>query len=221
MQKKGSLMFIKNDRIKALYCHRSAQMEVFGRDIVTMIKHFSREELDALYDYIEMVDEDEPMTPEQIQAYKKYMPAELWKPDLNWTTALRYTLNPIVPLVDGFPYVVDYAGFLPSWRNRYRYVIDLDNNEFRVAKAGLEIISQLFDEFSPDGDYCDSIASTVLGRWPLDNIPEDWLEQIKATWSKYMIKAVPMDELCLAGNEVDSDYQAQRTASRFQYYLGV
>ena len=179
MNKKGSFMFVKEGKIKAVYLHRNAELEAMGKRIVKMIQYFELEELNELFDYLIPVDEEEAMTAEQIEAYKEYMPEQCWKEDLDWTTAIMYTKDPTKPIMDGFPYFVDYAGFLPSWRNRFRYTINLDNNTFQVAKAGLEIISQETDEFSDTAEYVDKIAPCVLGVFPLDSIPEDWIEQCK------------------------------------------
>ena len=54
-------MFIKNDKIKAVYCHRNAQLEGLGKRVVRMLRYFDREELDALFDYLIPVDEDTPI----------------------------------------------------------------------------------------------------------------------------------------------------------------
>lgn len=221
MSKKGSFMFIKNGKIKAVYCHRNAQLEGLGKRVVRMIQYFTMEELEQLYDYLEPVDEDAPMTKEQIEAYREYMPEQCFKEDLDWTTALIYTKDPTKPIMDGFPYFVDYAGFLPSWRNRYRYTIDLDKKVFQVAKAGLEIISQESDEFGEDADYADSIAPCVIGVFPLDNIPEDWIQQCKDKWGNTMLKAVPMDDVVKEANKCESDVEAQHDAGKMQYYLGI
>lgn len=221
MSKKGLFMFIKNGKIKAIYCHRNAQLEGLGKRVVRMIKYFDLEELNQLYDYLIPVDEDTPMTPEQIEAYKEYMPEQCWKEDLDWTTALVYTKDPTKPVMDGFPYFVDYAGFLPSWRNRFRYTIDLDKNTFQIAKAGLEILCQEDDEFSKTADYPDSVAPYVLGVFPLDNIPDDWMEQCKNKWGNSMVKAAPFDDIVIQANKYDSDPEAQHDAEKIHYYYGI
>ena len=221
MSKKGSFMFIKNDKIKAVYCHRNAQLEGLGKRVVRMLRYFDREELDALFDYLIPVDEDTPITKEQIEAYKEYMPEQCWKEDLDWTTALIYTKDPTQPIMDGFPYFVDYAGFLPSWRNRYRYMINLDTNTFQVAKAGLEIIGQESEEFFKEVEYPDSIVPYVLGAWPLDAIPDDWMEQCKEKWAHSVIRCSPEDGIVIDANRFDSDFEGQRTYSKIKYYIGI
>ncbi|MDD3217612.1 MAG: hypothetical protein PHC41_01095 [Lachnospiraceae bacterium] len=221
MTKKGSLAFIKNGKIKAIYCHRNAQLEGFGKRLVKMCKYFTLEELNQLYDYLIPVDEDSPMTEEQKEAYKSYMPEQCWKEDLDWTTALMYTKDPTKPMMDGFPYFVDYAGFLPSWRNRFRYAINLDENTFSVSKAGLEMISQEFDEFSDTADYVDKIQACVVGSFPLDNIPDNWMEQCQDYWKEMMLVAVPYSEIAIASDKVESDPEAQHDAKAMHFYLGI
>lgn len=222
MSKKGSIIFIKNGKSKVVYCHRNAQLKGLGKRIVRMLKYFDVEELNQLYDYLVPVDEDTPMTKEQIEAYKEYMPEQCWKEDLDWTTALIYTKDPTQPIMDGFKYFVDYAGFIPSWRNRFRYAINLDDGVFQVTKAGLEIICQESDEFSKNVDYTGSIVPCVLGVFPLDNIPDDWMEQCKNKWKdKIVIKAVPMDGVVIDANKFDSDPEGQHDALKMHYYIGI
>ena len=221
MNKKGSFMFVKEGKIKAVYLHRNAELEAMGKRIVKMIQYFELEELNELFDYLIPVDEEEAMTAEQIEAYKEYMPEQCWKEDLDWTTAIMYTKDPTKPIMDGFPYFVDYAGFLPSWRNRFRYTINLDNNTFQVAKAGLEIISQETDEFSDTAEYVDKIAPCVLGVFPLDSIPEDWIEQCKGRWNSWQLKVVPYDEIATQSTKNESDFMLQHDAEAMKFYIGI
>jgi hypothetical protein len=189
-KKKGTLVLKKGNQLKVSYAQRDAQLDGLGKKIVKMIRLLGIEGLNKAYDNIILVDEEDPMTLEQIQAYKKYMPEQLWKEDLDWTTALKYTKDITKPIIDGFPYVVDYSSFCGSWRNRFRYIVDLDNNMFIVVKGGLEMLSQQSEEFFADADYVDKVAYTIIGRFPLDNIPDDWAETCKKYWSSLMLVAV-------------------------------
>jgi len=193
-KKKGVLVLKKNNSLKVSYAHRDAQLDGLGKRIVKMCKLLGTEGLSKLYDGIILVDEDDPMTQEQIQAYKKYMPEQLWKEDLDWTTALKYTKDITKPIIDGFPYMVDYSSFCGSWRNRFRYVLDLDNGMLIVVKGGLEMISQKEDEYFADADYVDKIAHTIIGKFPIDNIPDDWAEICKNYWHSLMLVAVDFSQ---------------------------
>ena len=221
MSKKGLISIVKNDKIKATYIHRHAQLEGIGKRVVRLCKENTLEELNALYDALILVDEDTPMTQEQKEAYKKYMPEQFYSDQLDWTTALQYTKDATAPLRDGFPYVVDYAGFLPSWRNRFRYTIDLDQKIIKIAKGGLEIISQQSDEFFDDADYCDKITPCVLAEFPLEDIPDNWMDICKDKWQTFRIVCLPWDEVAFRSVEVESDPELQHSAKAMAYFMGI
>jgi len=82
MSKKGLISIVKNDKVKATYIHRNAQLEGIGKRVVRLCKENTLEELNALYDALILVDEDTPMTQEQKEAYKKYMPEQLYRDQL-------------------------------------------------------------------------------------------------------------------------------------------
>lgn len=221
MSKKGLISFVKNDKIKATYIHRNAQLEGIGKRVVRLCKENTLEELNALYDTLILVDEDTPMTQEQKEAYKKYMPEQFYSDQLSWTSALKYTKDATAPLRDGFPYVVDYAGFLPSWRNRFRYTIDLDKKIIRIAKGGLEIISQHSEEFFADADYCSKIAPCVLAEFSLEDIPGNWMDICKEKWQATQIVCLPFDEVALRSVEVESDFELQHSAKAMTAFIGI
>ena len=220
MSKKGSINFIKNGKLKSVYCHRNAQLDSLGKRLVKFINSKSIDELSLLYDSLILVDEDSPMTKEQIEAFKKYMPAELWREDITWTDTLKYTKDPVKVLSDGFKYVVDYSSFLPGWLNRFRYVIDLDNNIFQVAKGGLEIL-QAPDEYEWNENYVHSIAAYVVGAFPLDRIPEDWLAKCNYKWAHSVLRMSPMDGIAFDANNIGADYDKQHDATCMHYFWGI
>lgn len=221
MSKKGLISFVKDDKIKAVYIHRNAQLDKIGKRVVKICKENTVEELKILYDHMTLVDEDTPMTPEQKEAYKKYMPEQFWNEDLDWTTALQYTKDATQPIRDGFPYVVDYAGFLPSWRNRFRYTIDLDKQTLKIVKGGLEIISQASDEFFDDVEYSEKITPFVMAEFPLDNIPDNWIEICTENWNSIQIICLPWDEAAIHSNEVESDVELQHSAKAMEFFMGI
>jgi hypothetical protein len=179
------------------------------------------EGLSALYDNLIPVDEDESMTIEQIEQYKKYIPEQLWKEDMNWTWALAYTKDITAPLLDGFFYIVDYASFIPAWRNRWRYCINLDEKVLQISKGGLEVIGHGEEILSKNVDYMKRIAPFVLGRFPLGAIPDDWLEQCQARWhGKFMLKVVEWDEEAFLAVEHENDFEEQHKFSKMKFHIG-
>jgi hypothetical protein len=221
MSKKGLISFVKDDKIKAVYVHRNAQLDKIGKKVVRICIENTVEELKKLYDSLILVEEDIPMTCAQIKAYQKYMPEQCWREDLDWTTALKYTKDATEPIRDGFPYVVDYAGFLPSWRNRFRYTIDLDREILKVVKGGLEVISQASDEFFEDVEYSEKIAPCVLAEFPLTSIPDNWIEICKDKWNSFQIVCLPWDEAAVHSNEVESDSGLQHSAKAMEFFMGI
>lgn len=189
MSKKGILVLRKNSVDKACYCHRNAQLRALGSRVVQFCREHTPEEIGALYDGITLVDEADPMPPEQQAAYRRYMPEETWKDDFDWPYALRYTRNIVEPIQDGFPCMVDYLSFIPGWRCRWQYYIDVDSETLTVYKHGLEILCAETDEIAADRSiYPADIQRVAVGSFPLTAIPEDWLEVCERTYrSKRLI----------------------------------
>ncbi len=169
MSKKGIITIVKEDKIKAVYIHRNAQLEGIGKRIVRLCRENTAEELKELYDRLILVDEDMPMTQEQKEAYKKYMPEQILK----------------------------------------------------IAKGGLEIISQTVDEFFDDADYCEKITPCVLAEFPLDNIPDNWLDICKEKWRSIQIICLPWDEAAIHSNEAESDKELQHSAKAMEFFMGI
>lgn len=223
-KKKGVLVLKKDNYLKVSYSHRNSQLDGLGKKIVKMCKILGTQGLIDVYDSITLVDEKDPMTPEQIQAYKKYMPEQLWKEDLDWRTALMYTKDITKPLIDGFSYMVDYSSFCGSWRNRFRYILDLDTGMFIVVKGGLEMISQKEDEYFDDADYLDKIAHTIIGKFPIDDIPDDWAEICMNYWHSLMLVAVDFssNEAALYSEKIQAEAKSEndRDYTKIKFYYG-
>ena len=189
-KKKGSIVLKKNGRLKVTYSHRNSQMEGVGESLVEWIRSAGAEAIREYYDKVQVIREEDPMTPEQIASYQKYIPEKLRKEDLTWPEALAWTKNAVAPLRDNYPWLIDYSGFCGVWFNRWKYVIDLDSDEFIVVLAGLELLLQPEDEYSKECIWPDKVAHVEIGRFPLSGIPEDWNEQCRKRFGSMMIVAV-------------------------------
>ena len=221
MAKKGIIAFVKNDQIKGVYIHRNAQLDAIGKRVARLCQENSIEELNEIYDNLKEVDEEEPMSEEQQAEYKKYIPEKLRTEELTWKKALTYTIDATAPLRDGFPYYVDFSSFLPAWRCRFHYTIDLDKKTLKITKAGLEIISQEFDEINiKDTDYCMRVRPCVLAEFPLDAVPDDWLDICKNKWASLQIVCVPRDEAVALSDVAEDDPKQQRSAYGMRYFIG-
>ena len=191
-KKKGCIVIKKNNKLKVTYSHRNSEMRLVGKRVVKWIKTAGIDAISDYYDKVQLVKEEDPMTDEQKESYKKYIPEQLWPETANmtWPEALAWTKDAVSPLKDFYPYMVDYSGFVGAWANRWRYIIDLDNNLFIVVRAGLEMLLRYDDDYPKDVDWMAKVAHTEIGRFPLDNIPEDWIEQCDKYWGSLMIIAV-------------------------------
>ena len=189
-KKKGCIVLKKNNFLKVTYVHRNSQMEGTGARLADWIRSAGAAAISDYFDKVQVIREEDPMTAEQIESYKKYIPEKLWKDDLTWPEALAWTKSAVSPLRDNYPWLVDYSGFGGVWINRWKYVIDLDSKEFIVVIAGLEMLLQPDDTYSKEFIWPDKVAHTEIGRFPLDDIPSDWIEQCRERFGGMMILAV-------------------------------
>ena len=188
--KKGSIALKKNNFLKVTYSHRNSEPEGIGVKLVDWIRSAGIGAVSDYFDRVTVIREEDPMTPEQRESYRKYVPEKLWKDDITWSEALARTRNAVAPLRDGYPWLIDYSGFNGAWTNRWKYVVDLDANEFLVILAGLEMLCQPEDKYSKDFWWPDKVAHTEVGRFPLNDIPDDWVEQCRKRFGSLMIVAV-------------------------------
>ena len=189
-RKKGCIVLKKNNLLKVTYSHRNSEPKGIGVKLVEWIRSAGAESIRAYFDAVQVIREEDPMTPEQRESYRKYVPEKLWKADMTWMEALAWTKNAVAPLRDNYPWLIDYSGFNGAWVNRWRYILDLDANEFLVILAGMEMLCQPDDTYSKDFFWPDKVVHTEVGRFPLDAIPDDWIEQCRKRYGSLMIIAV-------------------------------
>lgn len=189
-KKKGSIILKKNNYLKVTYSHRNSEPEGIGVRLVDWIRSAGAGAISEYFDRVKVIREEEPMTPEQRESYRKYVPEKLWNENMTWPQALAWTKNAVAPLKDGYPWLIDYSGFNGVWINRWRYIIDLDSNEFVVILAGMEMLCQEDDKYSKEFSWPGAVVHTEVGRYPLDSIPEDWPKQCRDRFGRKMIIAV-------------------------------
>ena len=121
-KKKGCIVIKKNNKLKVTYSHRNSEMRLVGKRVVKWIKTAGIDAISDYYDKVQLVKEEDPMTDEQKESYKKYIPEQLWPeiPNMTWPEALAWTKDAAAPLKDFYPYMVDYSGFVGAWANRWR-----------------------------------------------------------------------------------------------------
>ena len=189
-KKKGCIVLKKGNLLKVAYSHRNSEMEGIGVKLAEWIRSAGVQSISEYFDKVQVIREEEPMTPEQAESYQKYIPEELRRENMTWPEALAWTKDAVAPLRDNYPWLIDYSGFNGAWVNRWRYIIDLDAKKFIVILAGMELLCQPEDKYSKDFIWPDKVAHREVGRFPLEDIPEDWIEQCRKRFGSLMIVAV-------------------------------
>ena len=189
-KKKGCIVLKKNNYLKVTYSHRNSELEGLGEKLVEWLREAGAPAVSEYFDRVQVIREEDPMTSQQAESYRKYVPEKLWKPDMTWSEALAWTKNAVAPLRDGYPWMVDYSGFNGAWVNRWRYIVDLDAGELIVVIGGMEMICQPEDSYSKDFIWPDKLVHTEIGRFPLDDIPADWAARCRRRFGGMMIIAV-------------------------------
>ena len=118
-KKKGCIVLKKNNYLKVTYSHRNSELEGLGEKLVEWLREAGAPAVSEYFDRVQVIREEDPMTPQQAESYRKYVPEKLWKPDMTWSEALAWTKNAVAPLRDGSPWMVDYSGFNGAWVNRF------------------------------------------------------------------------------------------------------
>ena len=81
-KKKGCIVLKKGNFLKVTYSHRNSEPEGIGTKLVKWIQKDGPEAIAKYFDEVQVIREEDPMTPEQVESYKKYIPEQLWKDDL-------------------------------------------------------------------------------------------------------------------------------------------
>lgn len=145
MYTKGLYGIRKNKIDKCTYNHYDSYPESLGMHIITFCKNYSLEEMNRLYDKIELVG-DEPPTSDQIEYCREQgwindsvnmmLEREDWEEHITWDDILVARQNSLENLnKEKKPFMVDNADFINNSLCEYAYIINLDMNvlEFRVG----------------------------------------------------------------------------------------
>lgn len=190
MGTRGAYGFYKNGIDKITYNHFDSYPEGLGKEIVRFCKETSIQEMNEIFDRIELVDESMSPTPEQIERNKDhFVPAILdngSKTMHNWYWLLRGAQNGLDAWKNGLIYMIDSAQFLQdSLFCEWAYVINLDKNVLEVYK-GFQKTPQRnryyrAESYDEDSDYYNC---ALIAEFPLNNIPENWIEVCKKQYTK-------------------------------------
>jgi len=176
MGTRGVLGFRKNGVDKLMYNHFDSYPDGLGKNVVDFIKATRINEMSAIFDRIEMIDEDTLPTAQQIEDCKKWTDTSVSTQSTNdWYCLLRkaqFGLNAYYK--EGLKFMLEANDFIKdSMVCEFGYIINLDDNvlEFYVGNQDKPQRGNRYGQESINGYYpCKLIKSYKL----VDN-PVDWV----------------------------------------------
>jgi len=184
MSTRGLYGFYKNGITKTTYNHNDSLPEELGNNIVNFLRDTTIPELNAIFDKIILVDGNEKPSVSQYFEHYKYDTRKNWQPMDDWDAVLREYQGNLQVYKDGLQYMTDDLSFIHnSLFCEYVYIINLDTNVMEVYYGGQRkpTKDRYYNESYP---YIDNTLSLdyvyynckMVIEFPLDNIPENWIE---------------------------------------------
>lgn len=138
MSIRGAYGFYKCGENKITYNHSDSYPDVLGKNIVDFIVSTPDGDIHDLFDKIELIDERESMTEEQIEECKKYNGNLEGHEDDEWYNALRLSQGHLEAYKDGLKYMLKgYENFISnSLECEYAYVLNIDSYSLEFYVGG-------------------------------------------------------------------------------------
>lgn len=175
MGTRGAYGFHKDGVDKLTYCHFDSYPEYLGDNMVEFCRTTDRKTMEAIFERIILVSEEEEPTQKQIEECQKYYdPRVSTGAPTEWYALLRSSQGDIEAYKDGLRYMIDNAAFMQdSLFCEWAYVINLTTGMLEVY-GGFQREPQdnrYLVEDSDNGYY----NVKLLVEFPLDAIPGNWL----------------------------------------------
>ena len=178
MGTRGMYGFYQNGVTKATYNHFDSYPEWLGKKIVDFIRNTTIEEMNEIFDRIIMVDENDKPTAEQIAECITYYNDMVSTGSVDdWYSLLRNAQGDLNAYKNGLRYMIDNSDFIKySLFCEWAYIINLNDNVLEIYKGFQKSpqYNRYYIEESDSGYY----NCRLLVKFPLDNIPENWLEEV-------------------------------------------
>ena len=184
MSTRGVYGFRKNGVDKLSYNHYDSYPSGLGNDVIEFCKSMSIKELNALYDRLEMINEDIPPTPEQIDFCKPWTNLNVSNESTSdWYCLLHGAQGNLSAYKDGLRYMLDSDYFIKdSLFCEYGYIVNLDNNtlEFwegfqKKPQEGNRYGTEVKESIDEKTKYYPCNLSLTFS---LENIPDDAVDQM-------------------------------------------
>lgn len=175
MGTRGTYGFYKNNQDKLTYNHFDSYPSCLGNNIVEFIRSTPIELLNDIYDQIILVDKDSKPTEEQINECIKWYNSRVSTQSIHdWYCLLRKAQGNPEAYKEGLRYMIEANDFIKdSLWCEWGYIINLDNKTFEVYKGFQKEPNNNRYACKDDNGYYNC---KLVGEFPLDNIPENWIE---------------------------------------------
>jgi hypothetical protein len=136
MGTRGIWGFYKDGVTKATYNHYDSYPTGLGKEIQSFVCH-TREELDSIFERIEMVKSDDMATPEQIEECAQWLDSSVsGQTASEWYCLLRQSQGKPEAYMKGLKYMIDNQSFLTdSLFCEWGYIINLDTGMVEVYRG--------------------------------------------------------------------------------------
>lgn len=176
---RGCYGFYRDGTNKLTYNHFDSYPEYLGYNVVEFIRDTSIEEMNQIFDQIVMVNEDSPATKKQIDECLKWYDSSISTGALDeWYVLLRRAQGDLFAYKKGLRFMIDNSEFMKdSLFCEWAYVINLTTNKLEIYR-GFQKKPQK-NRYYTRKQICKGYYNVKLViEFPLDNIPDDWVEQL-------------------------------------------
>lgn len=143
MGTRGVYGFKRDGEYKTTYNQFDSYPNWLGRNIVSFIETTSVEEMNEIFDKIELVYEYERATDEQVEECKQYYETKFNSGDIHdWYCLLRGAQGSLEPYKQELKYMLYHD--IEDYQD-YNYIIDLDSNRLIVTNFKDEIYNESLD----------------------------------------------------------------------------
>jgi len=137
MGTRGVFGFHRNGIDKIMYNHYDSYPSGLGKQVRDFVKKHSIKELNTIFDRIEMIDEDQLPTPDQVKECEPYTDLSVSNQSVNdWYCLLRHAQGNLEAYADGLKYMIGGANFLEeSLFCEWGYVINLTTKRLEIYRG--------------------------------------------------------------------------------------
>ncbi len=191
MGTRGVVGFHKKGVDKIAYQQYDSYPEGIGSDVVEFVRNTSIFAMHQIFDGIEVVSNEVKPTPEQIAHCEPWTDLGVSEQSTaDWYCLTRDAQGNLEVYKAGLRYMLDAADFLKnSLYCEWGYIINLDENVLEIYQ-GFQSSPQdnRYVTYEPyngvnyepyNGVNADYYNCALIAKFPLNNVPVGWIEQVK------------------------------------------